>query len=216
MAKPDLPALVRDAWHRGETIDLAGAGYGRIHWGDRTRVVTHSMDYYRTLAGFAALTGAKTAIEIGTHWGGSGLAIVRGMMSNHGVAARLITADITGDSDNIIPKLAEAAQITKIKGDANQLDTIEAIVEAAAGATVHFLYIDAMHSADATLANFGYYASLFAPRIALFDDIVLEGTDMARFWALMRRAYPDHTINCVDVVPESRSATCGFGLWVRP
>jgi len=210
-----LENMVRAAWDRGASIDLTGAAYGRIHWDDKTRVSNRIMEYYRTLAGFAALTRSCSALEIGTHWGGSGVAILRGMISAHGSAARLVTIDKSTESDNYLPLQAEAPQIKKIVGMANELDVIKAVLGEVQ--QIDLLYVDADHSELPTLLNFCIYKSLLKPKIALFDDITL--TDgMRSFWDTMRTAYPDHTINCVDVIADTRKPApeCGFGLFVDP
>lgn len=207
-----LAALVHRAWDAGERIDLGGAGYGRQHWGDTTAIARDAPAYYRTLAGFAALFEAKTALEIGTHWGGSAIAIMRGMNDPE---ARLVTIDITDESDQYLPHQPEAARITKLQGNANDFEIVarvQAMIE-----SVDLLYVDAMHTANATLANFCIYSALFKPRLALFDDITLPGTNMDRFWRIMCDRYPENTVNCAEILPETRGANrCGFGLWVAP
>lgn len=210
--KHPLADVVREAWIAGERIDLRGAGYGRQHWGDTTAIARDAPAYYRTLAGFAALFGAKSAIEIGTHWGGSAIAIMRGMDDPE---ARLITIDITDESDQYLPHQPEASRITKLQGNANDSEIVarvQAMIE-----RVDLLYVDAMHTANATLANFCIYGALFKPKLALFDDITLPGTNMSQFWRIMRGRYPENTINCAEVLPETRGPNkCGFGLWVAP
>lgn len=211
----DLAHIVRRAWDRGADIGLEGVGYGRIHWDDKTKIATNPLQYYRTLAGFAALTHAQTALEIGTHWGGSGIAILRGMMANHGSETRLVTIDITTESDNYLPNMPEAPQVKKLVGDANKPEVIKNVMTELKG--VDFLYVDADHSEMPTLLNFCIYNSLLCPNFALFDDIML--TDgMKAFWETMRAAFPDHTVNCVDIIPETRGPApqCGFGLFVAP
>lgn len=212
----DLAEFVREAWDRGGAVDMSGIGYGRVHWDDKKRIGTTAFPYYRTLAGIAILSGARTALEIGTHWGGSGLSLLRGMILNHGADARLVTIDVSTESDNYLPLQAEAPQIQKIVGDGNSQAVVEAVLDTLQD--VDLLYIDALHHAMPTLINFGLYQSLLKPKIAVFDDITLPGTSMPEFWRMMRQAYPDHTINCVDVIEETRgpSPECGFGIWIRP
>jgi len=77
----DLRRLVELDWQAGQLIDLTGVGYGRIHWGNLTDISTPTVPYYQFLAGLAAFIEAETALEIGTHWGGSAVAILRGMRS---------------------------------------------------------------------------------------------------------------------------------------
>lgn len=204
-----LEQIVRDAWARGASVDLAGVGYGRQHWGDMSAIASEAPSYYRTLAGFAALFDVRSVLEIGTHWGGSSVAIMRGAPE-----CRLVTIDITDESDAWLPMQPEAANITKIVGDGNDVSVIAQVQQMLP--TVDMLYVDAMHTAKATLANFCHYQTLLRPKIALFDDITLPTTDMDKFWEMLRRAFPDRTINTTDVLPETRGANnkCGFGLWL--
>lgn len=74
-----LGDIVAEAWRIGQMIDLAGVGYGRIHWGNRQDVQTRPYAYYFFLAGLARLVGARTAIEVGTHQGGSTRALLAGL-----------------------------------------------------------------------------------------------------------------------------------------
>lgn len=211
----DLTHIVRRAWERGADIGLDGVGYGRIHWDDKKKIRTLPFPYYRTLAGFASVVGAKTALEIGTHWGGSGIAIARAMIAHHGQGARLVTIDVSTESDNYLPHAPEALQVTKIVGDANASSVVKQVLGHMSHADL--LYVDADHTEMATFLNFCIYNSLLAPKIAIFDDITLTD-DMKAFWDTMRRAFPDNTINCVDVLPETRGPEplCGFGLFVAP
>lgn len=137
------------------------------------------------------------------------------MAAAHGETALLVTVDITTESDNYIPHVAEARQIHKVVGNANDLGVVNQVLEYSRA--VDLLYVDADHSEMPTLLNCCIYNSLLQPKIALFDDITLtEG--MKSFWYTMRSAYPDHTVNCVDVLPDTRkpAPNCGFGLWVSP
>src|SRR4051794_7653202 len=79
--KRDPADVVRDAWSAGASVSLDGIGYGRINWDNEQDIVTDASDwpYYQFLAGLAMLLDAKSALEIGTHWGGSARALARGM-----------------------------------------------------------------------------------------------------------------------------------------
>jgi len=210
-APVDLEQLVRRAWQIGQGIDLAGVGYGRKHWGNRTDISTWTPPYYHFLAGLAALIEAKTAVEIGTHWGGSAVAILRGMRARS-PDAKIVTVDLTSESDNYLPKLPEAASIVKIIGDANKLETIQQVLTHSPSAD--FLYIDAQHLAHPTLLNFTIYSTLVRPKVAVFDDITWSDS-MREFWRIVETAYANVCIDCRAVEPAIRSHP-GFGLVAWP
>jgi hypothetical protein len=199
-------AFVRDAWNAGASVSLDGIGYGRIHWDNEQDVVTDASDwpYYQFLAGVAVLLGASSALEIGTHWGGSARALARGMKDG-----KVVTIDITTESDAVLPGCPESGQIHKIVGDANSLEVVEQVQKALDRADI--LYIDAAHLGLPTLLNFSIYSTLLRPKVVVFDDIRLN-EDMARFWSLIRKAYPKQSIDCLEVEPQIRQPYVGFGV----
>jgi hypothetical protein len=207
----DLEPLVERAWQIGQQVDLTGVGYGRIHWDNLTDVSPEAPPYYRFLAGLAAAIGATTAFEIGTHWGGSAVAILRGMRS-HSPEAKVVTIDITTESDNYLPKLREARNIVKIVGDANKRETIELVLTQLPA--VDLLYVDADHTALPTLLNFAIYSTLLRPKVAVFDDITFSDS-MREFWRIVETVLPKQSINCSVVEPAIRGEP-GFGLVAWP
>jgi hypothetical protein len=214
--------FVRNAWDAGRRIVLSGCGYGKIHWGNQRDVSNAPISYYRFLAGVAYLTGAKTALELGTHWGGSARAIARGMRdhskdNNIPSAGRVVTIDITTESDSVLSGCFERPMIEKIVGDANSPEVVRK-VQAILGNSVDLLYLDADHALVPTLLNFSIYTTLLRPKLVLFDDILLND-QMRSFWNIASTAYPDSSVNCIDVVPEIRSGEGGppgFGLILMP
>lgn len=206
-----LERYVRRIWEVGQEINLTGAAYGRVHWHNETDIETHPYGYYHTLAGTAAVSGSKTALEIGTHWGGSAVSIIRGLQRND-PDARLTTVDVTTESDNYLPAMNERG-ITKVVGNANTLEVIEAIQADLPSADL--LYIDADHFALSTLLNLSIYQTLLRPKLALFDDIAFNDS-MREFWRMVRKAYPDQSIDCAEVEPATRNPwpPSGFGLIV--
>jgi hypothetical protein len=204
--KSDPKNFVRNAWDAGASVPLGGIGYGRKHWDDEKEIVTDASDwpYYRLLAGTAVLLGATSALEIGTHWGGSARSIARGMRDG-----KVITIDITTESDAVLPACPESNRIHKIVGDANSLEVVEQVQKSLRRADM--LFIDAAHLGLPTLLNFSLYSGLLHPRAVLFDDIRLNN-EMRRFWSVIRKAYPDRSIDCLDVLPGIRQENVGFGL----
>src|SRR6185437_15688968 len=103
----DLAQIVRAAWDAGATIDLTDTPYGP---GFKPGVYfNEAPSYYRFLAGFVRSQNCKRIVEIGTHFGGASLAMVKGG------ADKIVTIDIT----DLNPKIHSVRQIRKIMGDAN-------------------------------------------------------------------------------------------------
>lgn len=203
----NLQEFVERAWRVGGEIDLDGIGYGRIHWGNRQDIKLVPSSYYRLLAGLAAITGSRSAFEVGTHWGGSTLAIYRGLQRN-ATEPKVVTVDITKESDNFIPKFKDV-DIIKVVGDANCTQTVVEIKKHLE--KVDFLYVDAAHVALPTLSTFVIYNALLAPKIAVFDDIQLSD-EMKAFWSVIRNGFPNASVNVSDFLPEARGRECGFGI----
>jgi predicted O-methyltransferase YrrM len=206
-----LIGLAEAAWTAGSEIDLDGIGYGRIHWGNKTDVKHEPSSYYKFLAGLASVSGSETALEIGTHWGGSTLSIKRGLERNS-TDARVITIDITNESDNFIPRFADK-NIIKIVGDANRQEVASEVFSMIP--SVDFMYIDAAHTLLPTLINYAVYVTRLRPKLVVFDDINLN-PEMRAFWEVVQSGFSEFSINVSDHIPEVRDGSCGFGILLFP
>jgi plasmid stability protein len=209
----DLTSLVRTAWGVGRTIDLPGIGYGRIHWGNQTDVVSHPYPYYHFLAGLVRVTGARRILEIGTHSGGSIRAMKEGLSAPQG--AVLVTVDTSNESD---PYLSSEPLVKKIQGDALTEGTFGQVVEQFPDRRCDLLYVDATHDFWPTLQPLALYVFALRPRLVVMDDITLN-PGMQALWALIRNSMPEgRTLNATEVEPAIRPAGAmrpGFGLF-RP
>jgi len=208
-AQRRLESFVHAAWTASRSFDLSGVGYGRRHSGNPSEISTKPTTYYPFLAGVAAHTGATAVIEIGTHWGGSAVALMRGMLSRH-PAPLLVTIDVSTESDNYLPAQPESRFIRKIVGDANDLKTVEQV--RALMRKADLVFIDAAHSAKPTLLNTFLYGLLFKPKVVLLDDIT-HNESMRAAWAVLRAIYPYQSVDCATIVPAIRRRQ-GFGLIV--
>src|SRR5262249_24752292 len=131
-----LAKFVKRAWHAGASVDLNGVGYGRDHVGPQVWVTP--ADYYRFLAGISRLLGAQNILEIGTHWGGSCVALTRGAVQG---GARPLVATV-----DYLPTVPESSMINKIVGDANTYAVCRKISDIfSAVECIDVLYIDADH-----------------------------------------------------------------------
>jgi cephalosporin hydroxylase len=198
-------------WQYGQDVDLTGVGYGRIHWDNEIDIWDFPAPYYYFLAGWCRLFRARRVLEIGTHWGGSAVSMARGMVrgSPMGEELKIVTLDLTEESDNFIPNQRESSMIHKIVGDANSSSMIRKTAEAFSGEVIDLLYIDAEHTEMSTFFNFVIYAILLKPKVVICDDIELSD-GMRSFWSLAKLcAAPQVIVNVVDYVPAVRATVTG-------
>ena len=92
-ARRPLPDIVNEAWGAGQALDLANIGYGPVHWNTGERFRTRPDPYYFFLAGLVRSQGFRRIFEVGTHYGGSALAMMRGFAEPE--SARIVTVDIS-------------------------------------------------------------------------------------------------------------------------
>jgi hypothetical protein len=129
----------------------------------------------------------------------------RGAVDQHRI--QIITVDIT----DLNSALHALPGVSKIVGDANGEAVVKTVAVAFGDKPIDLLYVDAAHDFLPTITNLGLYVLILRPRFVLIDDIVLnEG--MRTLWQTLCLSHGARAINCVDVVPEVRSAKIGFGL----
>lgn len=200
-----LKSIVEDAWLAGKAIDLTGVQFGPSlpMWKDN-RFYDKPHSYYFFLAGLVRTQACTHILEIGTHFGGSGLAMLRGIRDPD--KANVVTVDIT----DLNPALHGVPGFTKLTGDANSQTMIRSVLERFSNQSLDLMYIDTNHSFLPTALTLGVFGMLLRPRFIVLDDISLQD-DMRELWSRLRTSYQD-AVNCVDIVPEIRQEKCGFGL----
>ena len=196
-----LDELIKEAWRVGQAIDLSGVGYGPPHWRSEERLSNKTFSYYFFLSGLVQTQHCQRILEIGTHYGGSAQAMLRGG------AKQIVTIDVT----DLNSSLHQIDGITKLTGDANSEAMISKVLVAFSAEPVDLIYIDAAHEFFPTIQSLGVYATLLRPRFVVMDDIILNES-MRVMWNVVCTVYGPKAINCVEVVPEIRNAGCGFGL----
>jgi hypothetical protein len=199
-----LESIVKEAWLAGRAIDLAGIQFGPSFPGFKDKgFVPGPYPYYYFLAGLVRSQGCNRILEIGTHFGGSGLAMLRGI-GDPG-KAKLVTVDTT----DLNPALHGLAGFTKLTGDANGETVVRDVVDRFDGSPIDLMFVDSSHNFMATASSVGVYALLLRPRLVVLDDIAFnEG--MRALWSQLRATY--EAVNCSDIVPAIRIKECGFGL----
>jgi hypothetical protein len=203
-----LEDIVKAAWVTGQDLNLTGLGYGRIHWGNQTDISHTPQSYYYFLSGIVRMLGFSRILEIGTHCGGSTLAMFSGVGDRQ---AEIVTVDITSEGD---PYLQPYSQIRKITGDANSMEVIHQVLEAFSFRSIDLIYIDADHNCLPTLLNYAIYATLLRPKYVVFDDITLNES-MSELWVCVSRSVSsEDALDATTIVPEIRPQPTkpGFGL----
>ena len=178
----------------GSTIDITGCRYG---FNSRTKQDIGEAEYYRFLAGLARLIQASQILEIGTHYGGSIMAMARGA----GPDARLVTVDITKKNTEAFKPYPN---IVRVQGDSTTPD-IALEVCGFFSPPIDLMYIDSLHTKEAVLSNLKRYESL-QPKYVVLDDIHISDS-MNDLWDLLQGRY--ETCDLSDIADRKR---VGFGV----
>jgi hypothetical protein len=203
--RPPLDEVIKQAWEAGQHMDLSDIGYGPAHWEGGDRFVTAPTEYYCFLAGLVRSQGYRRIFEIGTHYGGSTLAMLRGV--DDPAEAKIVTVDIT----DLNPSLKSEQSIDRIVGDANTEYIVRKSITYFDEEPIDLMFIDADHQFQPTITNFCLYGMLLRPRMVVLDDIVLNHS-MIAMWNVLCATYGAEAVNCVDIIPEIRISGSGFGL----
>lgn len=200
-----LHEIIVQAWEIGKTIELPNVFYGPSHFGDDKEFASETYPYYFFLSGLIRSQNCRAVFEIGTHFGGSCLAMLRGAVDT--ASFNLVTVDVT----DLNPQLHKTTGISKLVGDANSNPVIKESVLRFYGKPIDLLYVDARHTFSSTITNIGLYSLLLRPRFLVIDDIMLND-EMRSLWNVIVSIFGNNAVNCVDLIPEIRSPRVGFGL----
>lgn len=193
MGNQTLALICEQAKVAGQAIDITGCRYG-LH--NRTKQDIGETEYYRFLAGFVQVIKARQVLEVGTHYGGSIMAMARGAEKD----ARLVTVDITHKNATAFKPYTN---IKRIQGDSLAPPTARLVLSCFAR-PIDLIYIDSLHTKEAVLGNLETYAPL-QPRYAVLDDIHISDS-MNELWMELQGRY--ETCDLSDIADRKR---VGFG-----
>jgi hypothetical protein len=200
--------LADEAWRLGQSMDLSGCHYGPATWANNI-TITRPSPYYYFLAGFAALIGARSVMEVGTHYGGSGLAMAKGLQhANPDGSWRIVTVDVT---DLNRDRLLQEGNIVKLVGSATDPATQSAMLDALQGDTIDLLYIDALKSGTFILDVLTGLASRATISWVILDDIS-KHPSMKQLWGQLEATFAGRCLNLAAFNPNIRDVNVGFGL----
>ena len=207
VGKEELKAYVWRAYTHGQTLDLGDAVYGPATGGTRG-YIDETMPYYQLLAGHVALSSAATVMEIGTHYGGSTLALLAGLRAGGAANGRIVTMDVT---DLNRERLSREPEIVKVIGDSTEPGFVEALAADLPSREIDVLYIDALKDATflLTTMNNMHLAGL-RPKWLILDDVETAG--LRPLWDLLESAEPERSILVSREFPEIRDRKQGFGF----
>ena len=194
----NLQKLCESAYAIGKQIDISGCHYG-LH--KRSGLFLKETYYYRVLAGFVSLLKLRRILEIGTHFGGSIMAMSRGIPPCE--PSTLVTVDKTYENEE---GFAAFPQIIRIRGDSAKEETVQQ-VKTHFARDIDLLYIDSVHKYDHTKKNIDLYAGIHSPKYLILDDVHLN-PDMERLW---NEIAAQHGERCWDAGPLVKRPT-GFGV----
>lgn len=203
----DLRDHVREAYEVGLGVDLGDVVYGPATDGGGYRDET--MSYYALLAGHTAMTEAATVVEIGTHYGGSTLALLAGVRAGGAADARVVTMDVT---ELNVERLAQEPEIVRLTGDSTELGFVRSLATQLPSPQSDLLYIDALKDAGFVLRTLhNVHLAGLAPTWLILDDI--QATDSMRaLWDALAEAEPDHAFLLSAEFPHIRNPRYGYAI----
>lgn len=202
-----LESVIRASWEIGGGVDLNGVTYGRPHWEGPVPDAPYA--YYRFLAGLVRGMNAVRILEIGTHFGGSTLAMCRGLPPGLG---QVLTIDVAAEN---IAGLSQERRIQRIHGSALDPGVIIAATKVFHHLPIDLLYVDADHKFLPTLEMVAIYAQLLKPQYVVLDDITLYD-DMREMWRVLELCHPGEALDVTRILPEMNlnmpTPGQGFGI----
>lgn len=193
-----LRKLCETAYQVGSQMNLEGVHYGPH---SRTKRYYETIPYYFLLAGLAKVGNMRKALDIGTHYGGSAMAISRGM-EGKGI---IVTVDISMHNMTMLLKYPD---IRRVQGNSLTLATAREVYQLLPEG-VDMIYIDSFHDYDNVKQNIELYGKL-SPRLIVFDDIRINES-MVKVWTELKKSHVAYDAT------ELCCRNCGFGvLKVRP
>lgn len=173
---------------------MSDCRYG-IH--DRTKKDIGETKYYHFLAGLVKVISAKQVLEIGTHFGGSIMAMSKGAHSD----TKMVTIDIELKNNEA---LFPYTNIKRITGDSTNTVVIKE-VNKYLKPPIDLIFIDSLHIKKYVYYNMKRYANLL-PKYVVFDDIHINST-MDDLWNKVSTNYPSCDLS--EMVDRKKA---GFGI----
>lgn len=157
----------------GTQLDLSDCRYGE----SETARADAPPDYYYFLAGLVRSRGYRRLVEIGTHYGGSTMALCRGIPESETPDACVVTIDVTRFNDETLRSIPF---LQRIQGDSLLPEVVDEACAHFEG-PIDLLYVDSFHQHRETLQNIAVFANRLRPSAVVIDDIHLNPS-MHNLW----------------------------------
>jgi predicted O-methyltransferase YrrM len=205
---PDVREHVVAAYALGQELDLRDCVYGPATGGNRG-YINETLSYYHLLAGHVLKTKAASVLEVGTHYGGSTLALLAGLRAGGEEEGRIVTMDVTRLNEE---RLAVEPEIRRLVGDARDPASIRAARALLGSERVDLLYIDALKDPAFVLETIRNVVDAgLAIEWIILDDVQTNDA-MRGFWADIEREFDESALLISRDYPHMRNPEMGYGI----
>ncbi|NQT46916.1 MAG: class I SAM-dependent methyltransferase [Candidatus Omnitrophica bacterium] len=201
----DLSKICERAMDIGMELDLSDCPYGETT--GPCSFIKRPTSYYFFLAGFVSLLRLKSILEIGTNYGGSIMAISKGLHPDDIKESRLVTIDIIRKNEE---GFKGYPHIRRIEGDSLDGEVARRVINSF-DKEVDLIYLDAVHEYEHTKRNLDIYADKLNPRYVVLDDI-RQCDEMRRLWGELKCEFGDRAFDASDITIRKGA---GFGVIKR-
>ena len=207
-SREQLRQHVLDAFELGSKLNLDHCVYGPATGGTRG-YINETQPYYYLLAGHLALTKATTVLEIGTHYGGSTLAMLEGLRQNDISDLRVVTMDVSSLNDE---RLSQEPEIRRIIGDSSDIASIRQAKALLGTEKLDLLYIDALKDPGFVLETMRNVRDAgISVSFVILDDVQTNDA-MRTFWDLVEQEAPEASFLISRDFPRMRKPEMGYGI----
>jgi len=201
----DLSKICERAMDIGMELDLSDCPYGETT--GPCSFIKRPTSYYFFLAGFVSLLRLKSILEIGTNYGGSIMAISKGLHPDDIKESRLVTIDIIRKNEE---GFKGYPHIRRIEGDSLDGEVARRAINSF-DKEVDLIYLDAVHEYEHTKRNLDIYAGKLNPRYVVLDDI-RQCDEMRMLWDELKCEFGDRAFDASDITIRKGA---GFGVIKR-
>jgi predicted O-methyltransferase YrrM len=202
--------LLRQVFSYGKMMDLTGACYGPASW-TVGKFITTTSPYYFFLSGLCKFLNFSKVIEVGTHYGGSTLAMLRGIQDQ--TDHKIVTIDVTNLNEEILNALPA---IARIQGSGSSPEIQTKAVAAIGSRHCDLLYIDALKDKQFVLDTINGFLEKISVGIIILDDISISES-MREMWEYISSQFGKYAFNVSEIDSDIRSPKVGFGvIFIKP
>lgn len=196
-----LNEICSQAMVEGRKIDLSDCVYGEAHW--EGPFVNYPMMHYYFIAGFVKTQSFRNMIDLGTHYGGSVMAMAKGAVHSDIQKLKIATVDITFKNEEGFNKYPH---IKRVKGDSLSRETINELI-GFFNCPIDLLFIDTDHKGPILLRNIEVFVKYFLPKYILIDDVHLNSS-MENAWKRIVSEFKDKAFDASVILDRK----AGFGV----